>query len=77
MSQQDRGTGKNEQGQRVTKPPRQTVFDDIPDIGPAGGNARYRRDMVGLQRVLHSEQKAKPQNSEHTRPDLVLRKPDN
>jgi hypothetical protein len=47
------------------------VFDDIPDIGPAGRDAGHRRDVIGLKRMLHSEQKAKPQNSEHSHPDLT------
>jgi hypothetical protein len=28
--------------------------------------------VIGLKRMLHSEQKAEPQNSEHARPDHIL-----
>ena len=39
-----------------------------PTLAAARGDARDRRDMVGLQRVLHAQQKTQPQNSEHTTP---------
>jgi hypothetical protein len=55
MAEEDRGAGENEQRQRVTRSPGQPVFDDIPDVGSAGGNARHRRNMIGFERVLHSE----------------------
>ena len=65
---QDRGAGEDEQRQRMAETPGQPVLDDVADVGPAGGNARHRRDVIGLQRMLHSEQKAEPQNSEHALP---------
>jgi hypothetical protein len=33
------------------------VADDVADVAAARGDAGHRRDMVGLQRVLHAEQK--------------------
>jgi hypothetical protein len=71
MTQQDRGAGEDEQRQRMAEPPCQPVLDDIANVGPAGGNARDRRDVIGLQRVLHAEQKTDPQDSEHAFPDFT------
>jgi hypothetical protein len=68
---QDRGTGKNKERQRVAEPPCQPVLDDITDVGSAGGDARHSCDMVGFKRMLYSEQKAEPQNSEHVLPDYI------
>ncbi len=36
------------------------MFDDVGDLGPARGDAGDRRDMVGLERVLHAQQKSEP-----------------
>jgi hypothetical protein len=36
------------------------------------GDAGDGRDMIGLERVLHAEQKTKPQNSEHCSPTRVI-----
>jgi hypothetical protein len=55
----------------VTKPSRQPVLDDVTNLRTAGSNARHRRDMIGFERMLHSQNKAEPQNSEHTLPDFV------
>ena len=44
--------------------------DDVADLAAARGDAGYGGDMVGLERVLHPEQKAEPQNSEHAPPAL-------
>ena len=72
MSQQDRGPGKDKEGQRMAEPPGQPVLDDIANVGAAGGDARYRRDMIGLQRMLHAKQKTNPQRTEHAFPDFPL-----
>jgi hypothetical protein len=71
VTNHDRGTGKDEQGQRVAKSPRQTVLDDITDIGPPGSNARHRRDMIGFERMLHSEQETESKDPEHALSDFV------
>ena len=60
-TEHDRGSGKDEQGERVTEPPGQAVLDDVADFAAARGSARYRRDMVGFERVLQSEHKPQPQ----------------
>jgi hypothetical protein len=52
----------------MAKTPGQAVLDDIADIRAAHGDAGHRGDMVGLERVLHAEQKPKPQTSEHLSP---------
>ena len=65
MADDDRGTREDKERQRMAKPPCQAVFDDIPDIGSACRNAGNRRDVIGFERMLHSQQKAQPQNSEH------------
>jgi hypothetical protein len=54
----------------MTEPPRQSVFDDIAHVRPAGGYAGNRSNMVGFQRMLHPEQKTETQNSEHMLPDF-------
>ena len=41
------------------------MLDDVADMGAARGDAGDRRDMIGLERVLHAQQKTEPQNSEH------------
>ena len=64
MAEQDRSTCKGKQRQRVAKSPSQAMLDDIADMGAPRGDARYRRNMVGLQRVLHAEQKSQAQNKE-------------
>ena len=71
MAKQDRGAGENEQRQRMAEPPRQPVLDDVTNVGPASGNARHRRNVIGLKRMLHTEQKTEPQNSEHELPDFI------
>ena len=70
VPEQDRRTGKDEQCQGVAEAPGQAVPDDVADVGAARGDRGHRRDMVGLERVLHAEQKSKPQNSEHVSPVL-------
>jgi hypothetical protein len=72
MTEQHRGAGEDEQRQRMTEPPCQSVFNDIANVGPASGNAGHRRDVIGFERMLHSEQKADPQQSEHAFPDFIL-----
>lgn len=67
MTEQNRGTREDEQGQGVTQSPGQPMLDDIADIGTARGDAGDRRDMIRLERMLHSEQEAKTQNSKHPR----------
>ena len=68
MTEQDRGASEGEQGQGVSEPPGQAVLDDVADLAAARGNARHRRDMVGLERMLHSQKKAQSQNPEHASP---------
>jgi hypothetical protein len=47
-------------------------FDDIAEVGSARRNTRHRRDVIGFERMLHSQQKADPQNSEHKLPDFIF-----
>src|SRR2546423_1047314 len=56
-SEQDRRAGKGEQRQGVAEAPGQAVLEDIADVGAACGDTRYRRDVVGLESMLHPEQK--------------------
>ncbi len=65
MTQNYCRSGKQEQREGVPKPPGQAMLDDVADIAAAGGDAGHRRDVVGFQRMLHAEQKAESQNSEH------------
>ncbi len=58
VTEQDRGAGKGEQGQGMAEPPGQAVLDDVAHIGAARGDRGHRRDMVGLERVLHAQQKS-------------------
>ena len=44
------------------------MLDDVPNLGAARGNTGHRGDMIGLERVLHAQQKPQPQNSEHVFP---------
>src|SRR5579872_6243362 len=69
LADQDGCAAENEKRQRMSQPPGQAVLDDVSDIGPAGGDARDRRDMIGFQRMLHSQEKAKPEDPEHALPD--------
>ena len=39
-------------------------------LAAARGDAGYGGDMVRFERMLHAEQKAEPQNSEHAPPAL-------
>jgi hypothetical protein len=65
------GARKYKQRDGVTKPPGQAVLDDVTNVRASRGNAGHRRDMVGLERVLHSKKKAETQNSEHSPDDLM------
>ena len=65
-AEQDGGAGKDEQRQRVAEAPGQPVLDDIGDMAAARGDAGDGGDMIGLERMLHAQQKPQPQNSEHT-----------
>jgi hypothetical protein len=47
------------------------VPDDIADVAAARRNAGDGRDVIGLQRVLHAQQKAQPQDTEHVSPPIV------
>ena len=53
LTQYDCRAGEDGKRQRVAEPPCQAMLDDIDDIGLPGSNAGHRRNMVGLQRVLH------------------------
>lgn len=68
VPEQYRRTGKDEQRQGMAKSPGQAMPDNVPHVGPPRGDTRHRRDMIGLQRMLHAEQKPQPQNSEHVSP---------
>jgi hypothetical protein len=49
---------------------RETVDDE------SGRDAGYRRNVIGLERVLHAEQKAQTQDSQHPLPRLaIMRRP--
>ncbi len=76
LAEPKRGAGEGEQCQRMANPPGQTMLDDVGDVGPPRGDAGDGRDVVGLERVLHAQQKAKPQNSEHVQPALPRREQD-
>jgi hypothetical protein len=67
VPQEDGDAGKNQQGDGVAEPPGEAMLDDVADFGAARRNRGDRRDMVGLERVLHAQQKTQPQDSEHTR----------
>ena len=71
MAEQDGGAGKGEQRQRMAEPPGQPVLDDIGDMAAARGDAGYGGDVIGLERMLHAQQKPQPKNSEHTPPAHV------
>ena len=55
VAEQNRRTREHEQRQRMAETPCQAVLDDVADVGPARGNARHRRDVIGLQRMLHTQ----------------------
>src|ERR1700687_2332697 len=57
VTEQNGGAGKGEQCQRMAEPPGQAVPDDVPNVGAARRDARHRRDMVGLERMLHAQEK--------------------
>src|SRR6476646_490168 len=59
------GAGNGEQCQGMAKAPGQPVLDDVGHLAAACGDAGHRGDMIGLERMLHAEQKSQPQNSEH------------
>ena len=44
------------------------MLDDIGHMAAARGDAGDGGDMIGLERMLHAQQKPQPQNSEHTPP---------
>jgi hypothetical protein len=56
----------------MAKSPGQAVFDDVANVGAPRSDRGHRRNMIGLKRVLHAEQKSQPQNSEHHRPALFI-----
>src|SRR6476620_1891102 len=68
MAEQQRSASKGEQRQRVAEPPGQPVPDDVADMAAPRGDAGDGRDMIGFERMLHPQQKPKPQNSEHNSP---------
>ena len=68
VPEQNRSAGKGEQRQGMAEAPGQAVLDDVADIAAARGDARYRRDVIGLECVLHAQQKSQPQNSKHLFP---------
>lgn len=65
MSQDNRGTRKQRERNRVAKSPRQSVPNNVSDIGSAGGDAGDGCNMIGFQRMLHSQHKTESQNSKH------------
>jgi hypothetical protein len=52
----------------MAEPPGQPVLDDIGHMAAARGDAGDGGDMIGLESMLHAQQKPQPQNSEHTPP---------
>jgi hypothetical protein len=44
------------------------VLDDVEDVDPARSDARHGRNVIGLERVLHAEQKPHSQDTDHDRP---------
>ena len=70
MTDEDRDTGKHEQGQRVAESPGQAMLDDIRDVAAARRDRGDRRDVIGLERMLHAQQKSETQNTEHV-PSLL------
>src|SRR6185369_5463772 len=58
----------------MAEAPGQPVLDDVTDAAAAGGDAGDRRDVIGLERMLHAQQKPKPQNCKHTRPISLSRR---
>src|SRR6478609_9539698 len=67
-AEQDGGTGKGEQRQRVAEAPGQPMLDDIADMAATCGDAGHGGDVIGFKRMLHTQQKPKSQNSEHEPP---------
>jgi hypothetical protein len=43
------------------------MFDDIGDVVAPRRDAGDRSDVIGLKRVLHTQEKSKPQYSQHLR----------
>jgi hypothetical protein len=41
----------------MAEPPGQAMPDDVANLGAARGDAGHRGDMIGLERVLHAEEK--------------------
>jgi hypothetical protein len=72
VAEQDGGAGKDEQCQRMAEPPGQPVLDDIGHMATARGDAGDGGDMIGLESMLHAQQKPQPQNSEHTPPTRCI-----
>src|SRR5436190_19030652 len=68
LAEQYRGPGNGEQCQRMAEPPGQAVLDDVADMRAARGDAGDRRDVIGLKRVLHAQQKPQRRNCEHVSP---------
>ena len=68
MAERQRSAGKYEQRQRMAEPPGQAMLDDVGDIVTARGDRGNRRHMIGLQRVLHAQQKTQSQYCKHTPP---------
>src|SRR6266487_1840067 len=67
-AEQDGTACKHEQRQHMAEPPGQPVFDDIGDMAAARGDAGDGGDVIGLERMLHAQQKPQPKNSQHTPP---------
>ena len=65
VAEQDRSTSEDQQRQRMTKSPGQAMLDDVADLGAACGDRGDRRDVIGLQCVLHAQQEAQTENCEH------------
>ena len=65
--------GKGKQRQRMAEAPGQSVPDDVADVATARSNAGHGGDMIGFERMLHTQQKPKPQNSEHMSPARISR----
>ena len=58
-AEQNSNARKDKQCDGVTQPPGQPMFDNVTDIRAPRRDTGHRRDMVRLERVLHSEQETK------------------
>ena len=65
VAKQDGRAGKDKQRQRMAQSPGQPMLDDVADLAAARRDRGDGGDVIGLQRMLHAEQKTETQNTEH------------